>query len=93
MNRREFYQHLDELAEIWYIDASPRLIDVNAIATGVPGNRRSKMRINITNEQLALAVEAVEDEANPSGYPIVERWRHNNQPEIVNIRHMADKYL
>lgn len=87
MNRQLFYQILDELAEVWYIDSTRKILDIEVSKTSL---RRAKKRALITTEQLIDIVE--NSESNLSGYPIVERWRHPIKSEIFHIRKMADKY-
>ena len=91
MRRELFHNYLDELAEIWYIDAGPRLIEPQSYEDNDKRLRRTKMRMHISTEDLKLALE--ESESNPSGYPVVERWKHKYKPEIINIRKVHAKYF
>ncbi|MEI7943157.1 MAG: hypothetical protein WCH76_08385, partial [Candidatus Riflemargulisbacteria bacterium] len=70
--------------------AGPRLIEPQSYTDQDKRLRRTKMRIHITTEDLKLALGQAE--SNPSGYPVVERWRHQNNSEIINLRKIADKY-
>lgn len=91
MRKELFYNYLDELAEVWYIDAGPRLIEPQSYVDSDKRLRRTKMRIHITTEDLKQALE--QSESNPSGYPVVERWKHKYKPEIINIRKVHAKYF
>ena len=91
MQRELFHNYLDTLAEIWYIDAGPRLIEPQDMIDRDKRLRRTKMRIHISTEDLKLALD--QSESNPSGYPVVERWKHQYKPEIINIRKVSAKYF
>ena len=91
MQRELFYNILDNLAEVWYVDAGPRLIEPQSYVDNDKRLRRTKTRIHISTEDLKLAL--CQAESNPSGYPVVERWKHQYKPEIINLRKIADKYL
>ena len=87
MDRNKFYQHLDELAEVWYIDSHHKMLDIEVSKQSL---RREKKKDLITTEQLIEIVN--NSESNPSGYPIVERWKQPVNPEIIRITDFADKY-
>ena len=81
MNKDRFHNILDELAEVWYIDAGKKILgigeDINA------GKTRAKRFEKISTSQMLKIIET--SESNLSGYPVVERWKHEYKPEIIRL--------
>lgn len=82
MNKDIFYQRLNELAEIWYIDTAQKLLKLPEF-NEVKVKRNLKID-SLSNERLLEIIES--EPSNPTGYPIVERWKHEFKPEIIRLK-------
>jgi len=80
MNRKLFHTILDELAECWYIDTTKIIYDEPQRA----GKSRALRLNDLTTKEMLKGIEA--NDPNPTGFPIVERWRHKYKPEIIRVK-------
>ena len=85
MNKKLFYAILDELTEAWYIDTAKLDFECQHMRSGVTRALRYR---DVTVEEMRTAITANND-ANLTGFPIIERWKHHKvKPEIVRIDKM-----
>jgi hypothetical protein len=83
MNRKQFYDFLDQCAEVWYIDTTK--LDFEYKEKIRSGKSRALRYREVSTEDMRKAIEA--NANNPTGFPIVERWKHQeNKPEIIRLR-------
>jgi hypothetical protein len=83
MDRTLFHKRLDELAEVWYIDAGKKSFGFEEKIRS--GKTRALRFSTISTEELRCAIAA--SESNPTGYPVIERWKHaKNKSKTIRIK-------
>ena len=85
MLKKDFYQILDQYAEVWYIDSGPKLLELSSTKF-----RRCKSgRDHIPADEIYHAI--AQTTSNYTGYPIIERWKRPKEVEIINLRKYNNK--
>ena len=79
MDRKLFYAQLDKYAEVWYLHTSKLTFEEQLRS----GNSRALRCRNVTTEIMHKTIAA--NDNNLTGYPIIERWRHPDNSEVISL--------